>query len=299
MLNRLTWPKFGDAKKNTICWSFTDEVDIEITHPELKPQRKRADEYGIYLCMSQRFGWPVTDILQIREAPDAQSEKATFLQILKRRLNAVETEIQSKFASNLAAIEAEYNASMALIKEKYPPPPVAVHAVSSEVSAAVAIAIAVADPTATAIEEPDTAPKTTVSVNLGIRGRFNAKLAERKHKEDTAPVSNSASGTSGGGMGLSARMKHMKQDKQDTEQESTLFVSNIAEDSTENDLRMALNDKFNVRRINLVRKSATNAHSGVGFVVLSSREEADKCLEYLHGYRLNHLILSAAFSKRT
>ena len=97
---------------------------------------------------------------------------------------------------------------------------------------------------------------------------------------------------------IALTMKQMKHDKQENEQDATLFVSNLSETTDESDLRVILGECFNVRRVNFVRKDRESGnHNGVGFVVLATKGDAERCLEFLNGYRLNHLILSAAFSK--
>ena len=314
VIDRSKWAKFGEAKKNTVCWSVGENIDIDITHPELKRKHtnKLADS-GTYIIIAQKLRWANSDILRLKETdPDNVGE--TFWKIYNRKTDSEQAEIANKFRPEISAVEEHYSANMTTIqstykttmenlqkgwtvimdnlKQKYPD--VIFNDVEKE-NVPVQKELLV-----TVTEKPDVAE--TSKTNLGIRGRFNAKLAERKKTEDLASVqgenTKSESGSGSTGMGLSARLKQMKHVKQDTEQESTLFISNLAEQSSEQDLRQALLDKFNVRRINFVRKAGNTQHSGIGFIVLASPSDAEKCLEFVNGYRLNHMVLCASFSTR-
>lgn len=313
--DRLQWAKFGEARKNTVCWSVVEDVEIDITHPELKARRRITDDSGTYIILAEQMRWLPTDVLRLKES-DPDSVKDIFFQVFKRRLDADEMELQSKFRPSIAAIETAYAESMAKIqadlaaaneksKQEYEDAmdkinkqyPIATELKLKLKQKAMASTVTIKD---TVSIKEEVLPSAVATVqeqaggNLGIRGRFNAKLAERKKHEDAAPVKSENSG-----VGLSARLKQMKQEKQDNEQESTLFVSNISEHSDENDIRQALNEKFNVRRVNLVRKASSGQkHAGVGFVVLVSPSEAERCMEFLNGYRMNHMVLSASFSSQ-
>jgi hypothetical protein len=273
VIDRMKWERFGEAKKKIVCWGYSDEVELEFTHPELLGRKKELDS-GVYIIMAQQLNWSAADIMQLRQS---ENEKEAFYQLYKKKAAAQELELQAKYAPQIAAINARYEASMAKIREMYPEPEPKIKQTTQ----------AVAEPS------PEAAKAAAPQGALGIRGRFTAKIAERKQKEDDKSATPASSG-----VGLAARMRQMKQDKQENEQDSTLFVSNISEEKDESDLRAILSEKFAVRRVNFVRKDKeSQCHNGVGFVVLATKEEAERCLEFLNGYRLHHLVLSAAFSK--
>jgi hypothetical protein len=285
--SRTLWPKFGEAAKtNKICWSVTDPVEVELTHPELKPKQIKWNNYESYVAFAMTLNWPSTDLMQLKEA---ESTKDMFMLIYKRKEATLEAQQNSKFSHRISAIESAYVSSLSAIKKDYERKLKIIRGIPEDQELPCSQPAAEAAGGTGTAEEPAQAQPVK---SLGIRGRFNAKVAERKQKEETNPTLSTASSS---GVGLSARLKQMKQDKQDTEQDSTLFVSNISEDTDENELRAVLKD-FQLRRINFVRKGGPS-HTGAGFVVLAARDEATRCVEFLNGYRLNHLVLQAAFSK--
>jgi hypothetical protein len=267
IIDRLKWERFGEAakSKNKSCTTVGDEVEFELVSPELKKRYQKKTYCSTYISIASKYEWSKADINAIRESEDPQK---TFYHIFDRNQATISAEIRSKYAPKIAEIEAAYSAAIAEYTKTQKP---------ADTSPA---------------EEAVQVPAPTQSI--GIRGRFSSKIAERK-KQEEASDSKAAPAT----IGLAARMKSIKQESCDSEQESTLFISNLAEISDESDLRAILGDRFRCKRINVVRKmvNGERTHKGAAFVVLSSQEEAGRCMEFLNGYRLHNLILSADFSK--
>jgi len=268
-MSRLHWSKFGEAIKNTVCWSSTEDVDMEITHKELKHHATKLNDSGVYVALADKLKWQESDMQQIREAECAED---MFKLIFNRKAATREAELTAKFNPRVSAVEANYAEAMKKIKAEF--------------------ASLIPEPPPQILKTSEATVQAAPQKALGIRGRFNAKIAERRQQE----ADNPPAAVAGGGMGLSARLRQMKTDRVETEQEFTLFVSNISQDTDEQDLRDILTD-FNVRRVNYVRKNGNPVHSGVGFVVLAARDEAERCMGFLNGHKFHHLILCAAFSK--
>lgn len=101
--------------------------------------------------------------------------------------------------------------------------------------------------------------------------------------------------------GLAARLKENKTNSHATEQDSTLFISCIPLDYTEDDIKFHLSEtNFNIRRINVVRKddnSGTRVSLGKAFIVCSNATEALECLDYMNTCKWGNLVVSAQISK--
>lgn len=87
--------------------------------------------------------------------------------------------------------------------------------------------------------------------------------------------------------------------RREQEADSTIYVSNIPIDYTENTIKeiMASETEFNIKRVNIVRKpcryTGKKVSVGSGFIVCSSPEETSKCIDYLNGCRWGSMVISA------
>ena len=92
----------------------------------------------------------------------------------------------------------------------------------------------------------------------------------------------------GGGRGMSM------DDNRDT---ATLRVTNISEDTSEQDLRELFSRFGHIQRIYLAKDKETFRSRGFAFITFHSRKEAAKAMEMLQGYGYDHLILKIEWAK--
>ena len=83
-------------------------------------------------------------------------------------------------------------------------------------------------------------------------------------------------------------------DNRDT---ATLRVTNISEDTSEQDLRELFSRFGHIQRIYLAKDKETFRSRGFAFITFHSRKEAAKAMEMLQGYGYDHLILQIEFAK--
>ena len=262
---RLSWSKFGEAAKGIKCTYIADEVEIEFVSPKQEKESSYKPN-GYWITLARNQGWSDSDIKDIMRAPDPE---AVALKMYERMLNTDNAKLRMARDKHMA----EYDRLRAEIATPAPEPvaPVLVPAPASAASSAA----------------PAPAP---VEAKSGLRARFSAKQTENKQNEAAAPAKT----------GIASRLKQIKQNNETLEQDSTLFVRNVPEDYTEQDIKNVLFN-FNIARINIVRKSTgddgVRLSSGSAFIVLGSREDAVACMEFLHGYRWCNVIASVDFSK--
>jgi RNA recognition motif-containing protein len=260
-VDRSKWLKFGEATKDIKCTYMADEVEIEFIVKEKKESSFKPNGYWITFARNQ--GWSVSDINDIMRSPDPA---AVALKMYERILNTENAKLRMELDKQMA----EYDRRRADIlnaeqKEKEP------------------ASLSVASPPVAESGTPEP-PKS------GLRARFSAKQSENKKADDESAVKSG---------GIASRLKKLKQTKEQSEQDSTLFVRNVPEDYTEQDVKTVLTD-FKIVRVNIVRKANgddVRVSTGSAFVVLSSREEAVACMEFLHGYHWCNVIASVDFSK--
>ena len=78
----------------------------------------------------------------------------------------------------------------------------------------------------------------------------------------------------------------------------TLRVSNISEDTQENDLRELFGRFGRVARVYVGRDRETGAGRGFAFVSFEERVHAQKAMERVHGMGYDNLILSVQWSRK-
>lgn len=74
-------------------------------------------------------------------------------------------------------------------------------------------------------------------------------------------------------------------------------VTNICEDTTENDLRVLFRPFGNTSRVYLAKDKQTNTSRGFAFITFSERCDAEKAIAKLNGYGYGNLILHVEFAK--
>lgn len=78
----------------------------------------------------------------------------------------------------------------------------------------------------------------------------------------------------------------------------TLRVTNISEDTQENDLRELFGNFGRVARVYVGRDRETGAGKGFAFVSFEDRSVAQKAMEKVHGKGYDNLILSVQWSRK-
>jgi translation initiation factor 3 subunit G len=78
----------------------------------------------------------------------------------------------------------------------------------------------------------------------------------------------------------------------------TLRVTNISEDTQENDLRELFGGFGRVARVYVGRDRETGAGKGFAFVSFEDRAHAQKAMEKVHGKGYDNLILSVQWSRK-
>uniref|UniRef100_A0A060TCY9 Eukaryotic translation initiation factor 3 subunit G n=1 Tax=Blastobotrys adeninivorans TaxID=409370 RepID=A0A060TCY9_BLAAD len=84
----------------------------------------------------------------------------------------------------------------------------------------------------------------------------------------------------------------------DRDDSSTLRVSNLSEDITEEELRSLFNHFGRIARCYLVRDRETGRNRGFAFVSYENRSDAEIAQKRLDGYGLDNLIMRVEFSKK-
>jgi len=82
-----------------------------------------------------------------------------------------------------------------------------------------------------------------------------------------------------------------------TEDQSTLRVTNLSEDTTEQDLSDLFRRFGHTSRIYLAKDRLTNRSRGFAFINYTSRESAQAAIDKLNGHGYDHLILQVEWAK--
>jgi translation initiation factor 3 subunit G len=85
--------------------------------------------------------------------------------------------------------------------------------------------------------------------------------------------------------------------KSERDDASTIRVTNLSEDTREDDLRELCRRFGPIQRVYLARDRNTNLSRGFAFVTFFVKEDAAKAIEGLDGYGYDHLILSVEWAK--
>ncbi len=279
VIERLKLPRFGSGT-NDKCWHQEDtEVFIELTKP-IKKSNPDLDSVGFYVTTARNEGWGETDI---RDIVQSENPSELFYKIYTNRLAEVERRIVRATTASMPVV-----ASVAPVSVSVAPVAASVSPVAASVASVSSNAVPVSSNAA-----PVSSGATAPVASIGLRARLNTKLAENKKQ---AAISEEAPK-----IGIANRLQKMKDDKVQTEQESTLFVRNVPLDYTEQDIRNVINGQFKVERINIVRKAPPGSQDrvsvGCAFIVLTSKKEAEACIAFLDGYRWGHMLASVAFSE--
>lgn len=81
------------------------------------------------------------------------------------------------------------------------------------------------------------------------------------------------------------------------EDASTVRVSNLSEDTTENDLQDLFRYFGSVNRTYLARDKITRNSKGFAFVSFANRDDAQRAIEQLNGYGYDNLILHVEWAR--
>ena len=274
MSSRLSWTKFGEAAKGIKCTYVADDVEMEF----IANQVKECELNGYWITFARDNGWSDSDIKDIVRAADPN---ATALKIYERILSTEKAILKQDLEKRMAIYEQQRAAVVGM-------PPTIEPTSSSSSSSSSASSSAIKPSIETDAVQVQVQVKPT-----GLRARFSSKQAENQQAAPTEASQPKAAG-------ISSRLKQMKQVTENNEQESTLFVRNVPEDYQEQDIKIVLGDRFNISRINVVRKTQSNgerASTGSAFIVLYNREDAVACMEFLQGYRWCNIIASVDFSQ--
>lgn len=96
-------------------------------------------------------------------------------------------------------------------------------------------------------------------------------------------------GPRGGGKGGDAQ--------REDDSSNQIRVTNISEDTTENDLRELFRRFGTTSRIYLAKDKGTNQSRGFAFITYTNRADAQKAIDRLNGYGYGNLILHVEFAK--
>ena len=79
--------------------------------------------------------------------------------------------------------------------------------------------------------------------------------------------------------------------------DSTIRVTNLSEDTIEDDLHNIFGSFGSIQRVFLAKDKITGAAKGFAFITYVSRHDAEKAINKMNGYGLNHLIIQVEWSK--
>jgi translation initiation factor 3 subunit G len=103
--------------------------------------------------------------------------------------------------------------------------------------------------------------------------------------------------TKGGDSGSNRDRKPGDAQQRDEDSSNQIRVTNISEDTTENDLRELFRRFGTTSRIYLAKDKGTNQSRGFAFITYTSRADAQKAIDRLNGYGYGNLILHVEFAK--
>mmetsp|Transcript_6580 Transcript_6580/g.12149 ORF Transcript_6580/g.12149 Transcript_6580/m.12149 type:complete len:301 (+) Transcript_6580:178-1080(+) len=83
----------------------------------------------------------------------------------------------------------------------------------------------------------------------------------------------------------------------DSGEQNTLRVTNISEDTTEDDLRELFQPFGRIQRVYLAKDRETQISRGFAYISFMSREHAERAMEKLNGFGYDHLILKVEWAK--
>jgi len=80
--------------------------------------------------------------------------------------------------------------------------------------------------------------------------------------------------------------------------EATVRVTNLPEETQEQDLRDLFNPFGHVNRVYLAKDKVTNTSKGFGFVTFTDKKDAQKAIECASGFGYDHLILKVEWANK-
>jgi len=104
-------------------------------------------------------------------------------------------------------------------------------------------------------------------------------------------------GAAGYGVYVPKSLRKGADGRPERDDSSTVRVTNLSEDTREDDLRELCKRFGPIQRVYLARDRNTNTSRGFAFVTFVFKEDAARAIEGLHGYGYDHLILSVEWAK--
>lgn len=89
----------------------------------------------------------------------------------------------------------------------------------------------------------------------------------------------------------------MSSNRFDDSDQSTLRVTNISEDTTEDDLRELFSGTGRIQRVYLAKDRETQVSRGFAYISFYARSDAQHAMERLNGFGYDHLILKVEWAK--
>lgn len=139
--------------------------------------------------------------------------------------------------------------------------------------------------------------------NCGETGHWTLKCPKRdsvipKGMDSAPPVGRAGGGASSSGkyvpMHLRAGAEGVSMQRDDS---STIRVTNISEDTTDDDLRDLFRRFGHTSRIYLAKDRLTGQSRGFAFINFTTREAAQSAIDGLNGHGYDNLILHVEFAK--
>jgi translation initiation factor 3 subunit G len=80
--------------------------------------------------------------------------------------------------------------------------------------------------------------------------------------------------------------------------EATICVSNLSEETEEQDVRDLFNHFGYISRVHLVRDKFNNSSKGVAFVTFNDKTNAQRAIDCVSGFGYDHLILQVEWATK-
>jgi len=130
----------------------------------------------------------------------------------------------------------------------------------------------------------------------------NEELAQQPDSADTPETPTPSTSRTEGGKYIPPNLRAGAQDKGnrprfDRDDANTLKVTNLSEDTTEDDIRELFRNFGHTTRVYLARDRTSHESRGFAFVTYQTRQDAERAVNGLHGHGYDNLILHVEFAK--
>jgi len=135
--------------------------------------------------------------------------------------------------------------------------------------------------------------------HFSLKCPYKEKLQSAKDMEESGAGSSSSSGGAGRYVapGVRNRQEGGSGGDRRPNDDPTVRVTNLSEDTKESDLHELFSPFGNVKRIFLAKDKKTGFTKGFAFVTYMRREDAQRAIDKLSGYGYDHLILHLEWAK--